>query len=286
MLIRLAGRHRTLAFTRGAVATLVALTAAAASAQTPASAPTGLPDSFQIDTGAFLIDADTRLRFQGDEVQFERDLQLDDTAGTFWVDGTWRVSRRHQVKLSYTRLSRESRGVTLQRDITWGGQVYSAGLTASATNDTDILTGYYRFALVRNDRFEIGPALGIGYLWLSAGIRASGSVSGPEAGTSVTLEHAARTGSITGDVGGYAIAWPHRRVALRADLLYIRVKPDESDASVTDWRLAADFYPFRNAGIGVQYKYYKYRYDRGILSSQLGGEIAYRGAQLYLSFLF
>ncbi len=93
-------------------------------------------------------------------------------------------------------------------------------------------------------------------------------------------------GSITGDVGGYAVAWPHRRVALRGDFLYIRVKPGESDASVTDWRVAADFYPFRHAGIGAQYKYYKYRYDRGLLSSKLGGEITFKGAQVYLSFLF
>jgi predicted porin len=71
-----------------------------------------------------------------------------------------------------------------------------------------------------------------------------------------------------------------------ADFVYVKVTPGDTDASVTDWRLGADYYFFRNAGLGVQYKYNKYTYDRGILASQLGGEITYKGFQAFLSFLF
>ena len=73
---------------------------------------------------------------------------------------------------------------------------------------------------------------------------------------------------------------------VRGDFLYIKVKPGDSEASVTDWRLAADYYFFKNAGLGFQYKYNRYSYDRGILVSQLGGEVTYKGFQLFLSFLF
>ena len=62
--------------------------------------------------------------------------------------------------------------------------------------------------------------------------------------------------------------------------------PGSSEASVTDWRLGADYYFFRNAGLGVQYKYDRYSYDHGILVSKLGGEITYKGFQVFLSFLF
>ena len=71
-----------------------------------------------------------------------------------------------------------------------------------------------------------------------------------------------------------------------ADFLYVKVTPGDSEASVTDWRLGADYYFLRNAGLGVQYKYNKYSYDRGILVSQLGGEITYKGFQVFLTFLF
>jgi predicted porin len=87
-------------------------------------------------------------------------------------------------------------------------------------------------------------------------------------------------------VGGYAEAWPAKRFVVRGDFLYIKVKPENSDASVTDWRVAADWYFSRNVGVGVQYKYNKYTYDRGILVSTLGGELTFDGGQVFATFRF
>ena len=251
----------------------------------------GLPDRFQIDTGYFRLSANTVLRYNGPdggsgEVDFERDLDLPEEVNTFWADATWRVGRRHQIKLAFTRLSRDREGYTLQRDFTWGGETYSAGLSATTTGSSDILGGYYRFAAFRDDRFEIGPAVGIGYLWLEARIRATGTISGPGGSESRTLDEGASTSSITGAVGGYASAWLTKRLVVQGDFLYIKVNPEESEASVTDWRLAADYYFFQNAGLGVQYKYNRYRYDRGVLETELGGETTFQGVQVFLSFLF
>jgi hypothetical protein len=250
----------------------------------------GLSDRFQIDTGYFRITANTVLRLDAvpgsGDVDFEQDLGLDEKVNTFWVDGTWRVGRRHQLKLAYTRLNRDRGDYTLGRDFTWGGQTYNAGLQATTSTSSEILGGYYRFALFRNDRFEIGPTLGVGYLWLNASIQATGTVSGPDGSESRNLDEKASTGSVTGALGGYANGWLTKRLVTRADFLYIKVSSGDTDASVTDWRLGADYYFFRNAGLGVQYKYNKYTYDRGILVSELGGEITYKGFQVFLSFLF
>ena len=160
------------------------LLASSAFAQTSPGTWNGLRDRFQIDTGYFRLTANTLLRYNGPqggagEVDFEQDLGLDENVNTFWVDGTWRVGRRHQLKLGFTRINRDRGSYTLQRDFTWGGETYNAGLDATTTSSSDILGGYYRFAIVRNDRFEIGPTLGVGYLWLNARIQATGTVSGP-----------------------------------------------------------------------------------------------------------
>jgi hypothetical protein len=263
------------------------LLASPAFAQTSAGAWNGLPDRFQIDTGYFRISASTVLRYNGPQgsgdIDFEKDLGLDQKANTFWLDATWRLGRRHQLKLGFTRLVRDRADYTLQRDITWGGQTYDAGLTASSSTGSDILGGYYRFAAFRNERFEIGPTIGIGYLSVSARIQATGTIGGA---VSRSLDQKAETGSVTGALGGYASAWPTKRLALRGDFLYIKVTPGNSEASVTDWRLGADYYFLRNAGVGVQYKYDRYSYDHGILVSKLGGEITYKGVQVFVSFLF
>src|SRR5262245_53561698 len=96
----------------------VILLATPAFAQSSSGRWNGLPDRFQVDTGYFHIDADTVLRFQGGqggsgEVSFEDDLGIPSGADTFWIDGTWRVGRRHQLKLGFTRLTRDHRDRTL-----------------------------------------------------------------------------------------------------------------------------------------------------------------------------
>jgi predicted porin len=248
---------------------------------------TDVPDRFQIDAGYFGVNVDTTLRLNGPaggggEVNFEHDLGVDPDASTFWVDGTWRVGRRHQLKLGFTRIDRERAAFELQRDFTWGGALYSAGLEASAHTSSNILGGYYRFALIRNDRFEVGPTVGIGHLTLDASIRATGTAGNQ----SVSLDRSASTGSVTGAVGGYASAWLAKRLNAYGDFLYIKVNPGDSQASVTDWRVGADYYFLRNAGLGVVYKYDRYRYDRAVLSSDLGGEITYKGVQVFATFRF
>ena len=71
---------------------------------------------------------------------------------------------------------------------------------------------------------------------------------------------------------------------MRGDFLYIKVKPGDEEASVR--RLAADYYFFKNAGLGVQYKFNRHSYDRGIQVGELGGEVTFKGFQIYLSFRF
>jgi opacity protein-like surface antigen len=259
-----------------------AILAAPALAQ-PKTTWNGLPDRFQLDAGYFHLKAATVLTYQGTQgVDFEKDLGVDANTNTFWVDGTWRVGRRHQLKLGYTRMSRDRPSQTLSRDFVWGGDTYTAGLQTNSSTGSDILNGYYRFAAYRNDRFEIGPAIGIGYLWLRATIRATGTVGG----VSRTIDHSGSNGAITGAIGAYTNAWLAKPLVLRGDFLYIKVSPGNSQQSVTDWRIGADYYFFHGAGLGVQYKYDKYREDRDILSTKLGGHLTFKGPQVFLSFLF
>ncbi len=263
-----------------------ALLAPSAFAQSSPGAWNGLSDRFRIDAGYFGLTAQTILKFNGGDVNFEKDLGLDKNPNTFWVDGTWRVGRRHQLELAFTKLTRDQGSYTLGRDFTWGGQTYNAGLSATASTATDILGGYYRFAVYRNDRFEIGPTIGVGYLWLKARIQATGTVTGPGGSQSRTLDESTTKGSITGALGGYTYGWLTKRLVARADFLYIKASPGNKTLSVTDWRLGADYYFFRNAGLGVQYKYNKYRETLEALSTNLGGELVYKGFQVFLSFLF
>jgi hypothetical protein len=73
---------------------------------------------------------------------------------------------------------------------------------------------------------------------------------------------------------------------VRGDFRYIIVKPENAEASVTDGRAAVLYHPWRNVGVGLQYTYNKFRYDREILSTELGGRLRYSGGQVVVSAAF
>ena len=272
----------------GGFAASVILAASPALAQTAAFSD--VPDRFRLELGGFHIGADTELTFNttgspAEPVNFES-LNLPDSSTRFYVEGFWRPWRRHQFSLSWYRISRDGDPRTSQRDFMWGDRVITAGATVTAHAKSNYLSGVYRFAAYKNDRFEIGPSLGIGHLSLTAGFSGTASVNTAIGTVSGPFDIAKDTGQITGDLGGYLYWWPIRRLLVRGDMRYIIVKPENSEAAVTDGRGAVIYHPWQNFGIGLQYTYTKFRYDRDILSKELGGKLRYSGGQLVLSGAF
>lgn len=186
----------------GRTTILLVLASAAAPAYSQSSA-TDVPDRFFLEVGGFNIGADTKLRLSaarlgGTTVDFETDLTLPDRATIVFLDAYWRVARRHLLHVDFARLSRESEGTLLSREITWGGQVYPVGLRVQGRVDSDYVSGIYRFAAYRNDTFEVGPALGFGYVWITAALDVSGSAGAP---TGTLVDREGKTGSPTGNLG-------------------------------------------------------------------------------------
>jgi hypothetical protein len=249
-----------------------------------------VPDRFRIEAGGFRIGADTNLTFNtaggaSRPVDFEG-LNVPDNATRFYIEGFWRPWRRHQFSLSWYSNNREGESQTVQRDFTWGGIVITGGSTVRGKVGSHYLSGVYRFAAYKNDRFEVGPSLGIGYLSLDAGIAGQVNLSAGGVSGSIPFDASKDLGQVTGDVGGYFYWWPARRLLVRGDLRYILVKPGDSEASIADGRAAAVYHPWRNFGVGLQYTYTKFRYDRGLLSTELGGSLRYSGVQVVLSSAF
>jgi hypothetical protein len=246
-----------------------------------------VPDHYRLEVGGFHFVSDTTLRLNdgaggGSDVNFEDGLAVPDTSTRFYVEGYWRVGRRHQLSLGWFGNHRESPTKSLSRDIVWGDRVFTAGTQVRAK--CNYFSGVYRFAAYKNERFEIGPALGIGYLSVDASIRTT--LTGASGSSAATFEQSASKGQVTGDLGAYLAWWPAKRFLLRGDGRYILVKPEKSEASITDARASAMYHPWRKVGVGVQYTYTKFRYDRDIFNRELGGSLRYSGVQLLLGLAF
>jgi hypothetical protein len=268
----------------------VALLLAAPATPQSSAGYSDVPDRFRVEAGGFRVGSDTELTFSSagvlrPPVNFEG-LDLPENSTRFYIEGFWRPWRRHQFSLSWFRHDREGDPTTVQRELTWGDRVVTVGTTVRGRVDSNYFSGVYRFAAYKNDRFEIGPALGLGHLSIDAGISGDATATGTGGAASRPFDISKDLGQITGDLGGYFYWWPARRLLVRGDLRYIIVTPENSEASVTDGRVSAVYHPWRKVGLGLQYTYTKFRYDRDILSTELGGRLRYSGGQVVLSASF
>ena len=251
---------------------------------------TDVPQKLWFEIGGFRVASQTDLRLngvlRGDNVSLERDLNVPSDTNRVYLESFWRLGRRHQVSLNWTVVKRDGGGVTLGREIQWGDDVFRVGAEVSTTNDTNFLSGVYRFALYKNEKFEIGPALGLGHIWITATISGQAGIAGEEEELVREVAAEAKASSITGDIGGYFYWWPGRRFLARGDLRYIAVGLDNADAAIAEGRASLTWYPWSQVGIGAQYSYTKLRYDRDRQITGLGGSIQYDGLQILVSVAF
>ena len=139
---------------------------------------------------------------------------------------------------------------------------------------SNYLSGVYRFAAYKNDRFEIGPALGLGYLSIEAGIGGQGSARPLRRERCPAVRRLEEPRPADGRSGGYLYWWPPRRLLVRGDFRYIIVKPENSEASITDGRGALIFHVTRHVGLGLQYTYRSSATTARSCSTDLGGTCA------------
>ena len=174
----------------------------------------------------------------------------------------------------------------LDEEIRWGDEVFRVGAEVQGKNDSDFLSGVYRFALVKNERFEVGPAIGLGYVWITAGLQGQAGVADGSGPIVRDVDVQTTVGSITGDLGGYLYWWPGERWLVRGDARYIFASFEESEASVTEARASLTWYPWRQVGFGAQYTFTRFKYDRDLLVTELSGRYQYDGLQILVNVAF
>lgn len=188
-----------------------------------------LHDKLQFNASLATIILNTNIRVDGSsgtgtDIDAEDDLGLakDRLAPRFAV--RWRPWRRHEFEVGY-QFARRSSGRVLDRDITFGDSTYNVGATVDSKLNTDEAFLVYRFAFLAKPRTQVGLAMGLGAVFLDAGI---GAVGGGGAQYS-------QSESVTGPLGSlglYGRFLSGDRWWWEAEARYVQVSIDRFTARV------------------------------------------------------
>ncbi len=247
-----------------------------------------LPAKFTIAAGAFLPAIASKTQFstallEGTGVDLEKRLGLQSTTQNFEALATFRLSKKQMLTFDYFHLNRGA-SKTIEDSIIFGGEVYHAGATLNAATAMRYYGIQYRYYIWRREKWELGAGLGIDAFSLSGSLGIKTNVEGQ-------ADSAQKSGNFTAPapmVGIYADVEVIPKFFLRGDLqmLYINSVAGYG-GSVTDNRIAAEYYPFHNYGVGLSYHYV------GLTANKFfdnGAELTYKyaieGPSLYLKAAF
>lgn len=131
---------------------------------TPAAAQ-ALNDKYWIEVSAYFPKANTTVNVSrpglpGTEIDMESDLDLDDSETLPAIYAGARLGKRWVVAGEYYGLDRTG-SRTVDRDIDFDGATFPVGVEVSSKMQSDIYRLTVGYAVFRNDRAELGAAIGL-----------------------------------------------------------------------------------------------------------------------------
>jgi hypothetical protein len=239
-----------------------------------------LHDRWMFQLGAYAPNVKTSASLNGTggvvnrAIDFEDDLNLTDRKVMPALLASVRLGERWRIEAEYFSLHRSgSRAVS--RTISWGDNTYTAGTVVSSEFDSDIyrLSGGYSF--IKDDRRELGVALGLHV----TDFRASLSASGGRTQAGDTLAPLPTLGVY----GAYAFT---PRWLLSGRLDYFSVKVDDYDGVLVNFQAGVDYRFSRHVGVGLAWRHVDYDVD--VTRARYTGNISYKfsGPMLYVNASF
>jgi hypothetical protein len=247
-----------------------------------------IEDRYWLEAQAFWPDIDTTVQVEGSggligtEIDLESDLKLKDRKSLPAFFAGARFGDHWSVIGEYYALNR-SASASATRDITFDDVTFPAGATISSEFDTDVYRLAVGYSFIRNDKADLGVALGLHATQFSVALEGQGHVGSAAVQTQNRKRDALAPLPTVGLYGAYQ-ATPRLSLGGRVD--YLSLKVSDYDGRLINAEARASYRLFKNVGIGVMYRYVDYELD--IEKDRWNGEVAYqfKGPAVFLQAAF
>lgn len=247
-----------------------------------AQTPSPITDHFALQASFFHASVNTDLRLDpsgvplgGTALSGARDLGFRPAENDGLVELMFRLRERNRITTDFLELD-QAGTTTLGRPIVFGSEVFSPGNTVNAALQWRVMGLTWTYAIIQNDRFELGAGLGVHLMDLDVrGIVPSrfGSYETSVAGALPTpaLQTALR---IT------------RRISVTARGDYLHAAINGTSGALSDVHADVQFRWVPNFTVGAGYSVVRLKIDSQTLSNPGLAAIRLRGPELFVRVSF
>lgn len=219
----------------------------------------------------------------GTEIDWDQRFGLKDS-NRFRMDGVWRFTPRHHLRLLYTDYSQTDRG-TLQSDVQWGDELIPVNAQVTAGLGFEVIEAAYEYAVVSTPRSEISLSIGLHYTTLEARLSAEIAASGG-IGASRTVGGPRSVDAPLPVVGVRGMWRLGEKFYLDAQAQSFQLAVDGFKGSLYNYRAAVVWQPMRRVGLGIGYD--AFGVDIDLRKDDFRGKLnwVYSGPQAFVSVAF
>lgn len=198
----------------------------------------------------------------------------------FRIDGLWRVSDRHHLRVMWTDYS-AGREATLKQDVAWGDDFIEIGSSVRGRHGFSVAEVAYEYAFRRGDDLELALTAGLHYTSFTAKLTAD--ILTPEGGFAGTLGGKASVDVPLPVFGGHLLWRIGGDFYLDGLAQWFALSIDEYDGGLVNYRGTLTWQPRRRLGIGLGYDYFKTDVDVSKQGFDGALDWSYSGPQLFLN---
>jgi len=224
----------------------------------------------------------------GDGLDGENLLGLSPSETVIWGGAIWRFHKHNSLEFEYVELNRSHTGQPISDPIQIGDTTVQAGSRIDTAFDISLARLTYGFNFIADPRKTFAIKAGIHWLDTSATLQLSGNLTidgqpitvdptipiVEDASLGVPLPH-------LGMAFAYAVT---PKLALRLEGIGFAANYGDFEGSVIEGIADVQYWPWKNFGVGVGYRYFEFDVEDEDISG-LDGQLkfAYHGPSLYIT---
>jgi hypothetical protein len=224
----------------------------------------------------------------GDGLDGENLLGLDQSETVLYGGAIWRFHARNTLEFEYIELNRSHSGATVPAPFQIGGTTVQVGGRIDTAFDVSLARLTYGFNFISDQRKAFAIKGGLHWLDTSATLQLSGNliVNGQPMAVDATIP-IIEDASIGVPLPHLGMAFAYKitpRLALRLEGIGFAANYGDFDGAVIEGIADVQYWPWKNFGVGVGYRYFEFDIEDEDISG-LDGQFKfnYHGPSLYIT---